>query len=354
MRDSPPHPIRRQWLSLALGAGAALAGGAWLPGSAAAATPAAGLAWRERRLQGLGTDLSLRAAHREAAQADAALDAAVAAIRHVERQFSLFDPDSALVRLNRDGHLAHPHPDFVHLMRLAKAISAQSGGSFDVTVQPLWAVWQDAKTQGRLPTRAELTSARARIGWQGVDIRATKVRFLKPGMAATLNGIAQGFAADLATAALRAHGIEHALLDTGEWRALGQSPEAGPWRLGVANPRANDGDTSAHPIAALTLAPDDGWRAVATSSDAHYRFGADDQHHHILDPATGDSPRLLASVTVMAPTCVMADALTKVMFMADLPGALALARRWQVGVLAVDKTGRWAASEGLAGRLSKS
>lgn len=342
--NSPP-PTRRQWLRLSLGAGAGLA-------SMGLGASKRELHWRDRRLQGLGTDLSLRAAHVDAMQAETGLDAAVAAIRHVEQQFSLFDATSALSRLNRDGILKQPHPDFVRLLSMSQQISARSGGSFDVTVQPLWLIWQRAKSEGRLPTSTELTSARSRIGWQFLEVSADKIRFKKPGMALTMNGIAQGFAGDLAAAALRAHGIDNALLDTGEWSALGQSPDAGAWRLGIANPREEQ-----KLIATLALASGQGSagrsHAVATSSDAFYRFGFDDRHHHIFNPKTGDSPTRLASVTVVAPTCTLADALTKVMFMGDMRNALQLAKDWRVEVLAVGKSGRWLASSGLTAMLVK-
>lgn len=358
MLDMSSFPSRRQCLRLALGAGVVLAANAALNGSASAAS---GLVWRARRLQGLGTNLSLRAAHADAGRADAALDAAVTAIRHVERQFSLFDPDSALSRLNRDGVLHNPHPDFLRLLTLARQVSSQSQGRFDVTVQPLWLAWQHAKTQGRLPSKDELNHARTRVGWQALDIGPSRIRFQKPGMAVTLNGIAQGFAGDLASTALRAHGVAHALLDTGEWSLWGQSPEAGPWRLGVADPRSTDkGSDQAKGalIATLTLAVQrskpNSLRALATSSDAHYRFGADDLHHHIFNPKTGHSPTALASVTVLAPTSTMADALTKVLFMSDLKGVLQQAKNWRVDVLAVDKSGRWVASAGLRATIAKS
>lgn len=353
-------PTRRQWLRLSLGAGLGMAGAGL--GAAQIDSNSRDLSWRERRLQGLGTHLHLRAAHADGAQADAGLDAAVAAIRHVERQFSLFDAQSALSCLNRDGVLRQPHPDFVRLVSLAQQISAKSGGAFDVTVQPLWLTWQRAKSEGRLPTATELNLARACIGWQFLQVSTDNIRFKKPGMALTLNGIAQGFAGDLATKALRTHGIDHALLDTGEWSALGHSPDGAAWRLGVADPRDarklvatlaltltdSEGASSGPASTAGTL------RALATSSDAVYRFSADDRHHHIFDPKTGDSPTGLASLTVLAPTCSMADALTKVMFMGDKNRAIQLAKLWRVEVLAVEKSGRWAASPGLAEMVAKS
>ena len=340
---NPANAARRQWLRLCIGLGAGLAA------SASGAKPAA-LVWRERAMVGLGTTLSLRAAHADGAQADAGLDAAVAQIRHVERLMSLFDPQSALSQLNRDGVLRYPHPDFARVLQLAQRVSRQSAGAFDATVQPLWLAWQSAQQAGRLPTQAEIDAARARVGWQNIEVTPRQIRLKQTGMALTLNGIAQGFAGDLAKAALRSHGIRHALLDTGEWSALGNStgqntslgPNPSAWRLGIEDPRK-----AGSLVAKLAL---DG-RAVATSSDAHYRFGQDDVHHHIFNPATGYSPHALASVTVLAPSCALADALTKVMFMGSAQRAMQLAQRWQVDVLAVEKTGQWRASPGLAALL---
>jgi FAD:protein FMN transferase len=324
---------RRQWLRCSLGLGAALAGVGAAPGHASPGH----LRWRERALLGFGTTLWLRAAHREAETVERALDAAVQAIRHVETQMSLFDPASAVSRLNRDGELRAPDADLLQVLRLAQQVAAGSAGAFDITVQPLWLAWAAARRAGRTPTAQELSKARALVGWRDVEVEAARVLLRRPGMAITLNGIAQGYAADLARERLRAHGIEHALLDTGEWAPLGHAPGDLPWRLAVADPR-----NAAQPVAALQAQG----RSVATSSDAHTTFTADLRHHHIFDPHSGESPAQLASVTVLAHSCALADALTKVMFMGGIPDALALAQRWGVDVLAIDKAGRWQASAG--------
>ncbi|MEY3782559.1 MAG: hypothetical protein RIS97_737 [Pseudomonadota bacterium] len=288
------------------------------------------LRWRERLMVGLGTTLSLRAGHASAERADAGLDAAVKAIRHVEQHMSLFIPDSTLCRLNRDGIVLHPDPDLVNVLSIAASVSARSHGAFDVTVQPIWNAWQSAKSMHRLPTPNELKIARDKTGWHNVEISAARIRFLKPNMALTLNGIAQGYASDLARDALRAQGIEHALIDTGEWSTLGHSPESQPWSIGVENPRKLN--------ALVARIMSDG-RAVATSSDAHCSFSSDLKNHHIFDPKTACSPSDIASVTVLAATCTLADALTKVMFMAGTNHVLAIARKWQVDVIVVTKSG---------------
>lgn len=348
-------PARRQWLRCSLGwaaaalpgsrALAAAAAGTGVAAEATAASPPAGAAvapgagapplhWDERALVGFGTTLWLRAAHPDAQRLGQGLDEAVRRLRHIEAQMSLFRPDSALQQLNRDGHLPDPDPDLLRVLRLARAVAQRSQGAFDPSVQPLWAAWQRAHALGRHPDAGELAQARALVGWRGVTVSATGLRLARPGMALTLNGIAQGYAAEAARAVLRRHGIAHALLDTGEWAPMGQAPDGTPWRLGLADPR--------DAARVLTTLLADG-RAIAVSSDAHLRFGPDprdDRAHHLLDPRTGHSPPHLSAVAVLADSPALADALTKVVFMGDAEHALAQARRWRVGVVTVDKRGR--------------
>ena len=324
---------RRQWLHWALGTAGA-AGAATKADTSLAAAPRPGdLVWRERAMLGFGTTLWLRAAHAQAERADLALDETVALLRHLHAQLSLFDSDSALCRLNRQGNLPRPDPDLLAVLQLARQVSARSQGAFDITVQPLWALWQRAHDQGRRPSDAELADMRTRIDWRAVESSADMVTLKRSGMALTLNGIAQGYAAERARALMQRHGIAHALLDTGEWAPMGHSPGGGPWRLGLASPRDSQ--------RILTTLQADG-RGIAVSTDATLRFGTasdDDRDHHILDPRTGRSPPHLSAVAVIADSPALADALTKVMFMGTADQALAQARQWGVDVLTVDKRG---------------
>ncbi|MGB0508368.1 MAG: FAD:protein FMN transferase, partial [Pikeienuella sp.] len=110
-----------------------------------------------------------------------------------EAQFSLFDPDSALSNLNRSGTLTNPAPVFQQLLSAVDPIHNATNGLFDPTVQPLW----QALAEGKDPAEAE-----ALIGWRDVKHGTNQIT-LRHGQALTLNGIAQGFATDLVTAALR-------------------------------------------------------------------------------------------------------------------------------------------------------
>ena len=323
---------RRMFMQMGMGLGGAAA-----LGQAGASAQSADV-WVSRSFNALGTTMRLRLAHRTAEQAETALAAAQADVRRVEDQMSLFRDSSALSELNRQGVLHNPPPELLQVLRIARAVSQRSHGAFDVTVQPLWLAYSAAQEQGRLPDAAEVAQARALTGWRDLHISASEIRLARPGMGVTLNGIAPGFAADLIQSTLRRHGVRQALINTGEWAALGQAEGGRDWILGVDNPR----DASAV-VARLAMQG----RCVATSADDECTFSADHRCHHIMDPRTGYSPPALSSVTVLAPHCVMADAITKVIFMADFATALPLARAWGVDVLVVEKSGRWHATKGL-------
>lgn len=333
-----PLLSRRQCLGWAMGTGLGLGFGLPLVQAADRKTS---LVWRERTLLGFGTTLWLRAGHADGAKLEAALDAAVTVIRDIEHSMSLFDAHSALSTLNRQGQLARPDPHLLAVARLAQHVAQRSAGAFDVTMQPLWDAWARAQGQGqdRVPTNAALRQARAQVGWADFHVHSDALRLTRPGMAVSLNGIAQGYAADQVKKVMQNHGITHALLDTGEWLPMGQGPQANNWRLRPASTVRN--------AQGVALAVVSDGRALATSSDAHTSFSADHRHHHILDPHTGYSPTAWSSVSVVAPSCALADALTKVMFMASLAQALATARAWKVDALWVSKAGHWLTTPGM-------
>lgn len=331
---------RRQFLGASIGIGAAFLVPQTMakPGSLQSAVDSMPRHWQSRPLLGFGTTLSLTVGSDDPNLAERALDLAVADIRLVEAQMSLFNPLSAVSQLNAQGQLRDPHPLLVKVLALAQEVSRKSGGAFDVTVQPLWQAYANAQQQGRLPGAKQVESALAQTGWQHLEVKSDLVQFNRPHMAITLNGIAQGFAADVIRARWRAMGIRHALINTGEWTASGTAQDGQTWRLGIADPR-----DEARMVRNITISG----KCVATSADNQTYFTPDFKNHHIFDPHTGRSPSDAASVTVVAHSAALADALTKVMFVGGMKNALRLASLWSVDVLMIDKAGAWIASPGL-------
>jgi FAD:protein FMN transferase len=320
---------RRRFLFLMGGAGGLAAFGALRP---------RGLDQAQRTSWALGADVTLTALHEDRAVAEGAIDDAFAELHRIEEAMSLYRPHSQLCRLNREGVLDNPDPYLVEVLRAAADMAARSDGAFDATVQPLWQVYAEAKKAGRLPDDDAVRAAARRVDWRKVDVASDRIRFRGEGMAVTLNGIAQGFASDRVGAALRARGVRHALVNTGEFGSLGRKADGTPWTVGIQHPR--------RPDAWLALASLED-RFLSTSGDYATPFSDDLRHHHIFDPRTGLSPTDFSSVTVLARTGMEADALTKVLFVRGPQKGLDLVRATPgADALCVLKDGRTISTDG--------
>ncbi len=267
--------------------------------SRAAASP---LRWRGTAM---GAEASITLYHPDPAAARAVIEAAEAEIARVEAVFSLFRRDSALVRLNRDGRLDRAPPLFLDLLAQARAMAEVSDGAFDVTVQPLWALYSrhfarmDADPAG--PPADAMARAAAAVGWRDLIGEGDAVWFRRPGMAATFNGIAQGYVTDRVAELMRQAGIIDVLLDLGEFRAMGSHPDGRAWTVGVADPRAPD-----RLLETLELRQG----AVASSGGYGTVFDPAGHFHHLFDPASGRPSPSWAGVTVAAATATRADGLS--------------------------------------------
>lgn len=294
-------PRRRVLRVLACGLGAGLAGAA-----RADVAGAPVLTWQGAAL---GAPASVLLRHAEPARARRAMEDALAEIERLEGEFSLHRADSALSRLNRDGRLARPSLDMRQLLARAMHFGEVTGGAFDVTIQPLWLAVAEALRNGTTPRPRALDAARALVDYRDIAIGAGEIRLARPGMAITLNAIAQGYITDRVSALLADYSFADVLVDAGELRA---GPD--PWQAGLAHP--------GRPAVAATLR--DG--GLATSAGAGSAFTADGRWHHIIDPRTATCPPATRAASVLAGTAAEADALATALVLLPPAAAPALLR----------------------------
>lgn len=240
---------------------------------------------------GFGTTLSLRLVGGTPSQTRHTLRRVEIEIARIEAMASLHR-DSTLTRLNHTGHLARPEGDFVALLGLADRMHHATAGAFDPTVQPLYL----ALAQG-----ADPAEARRHIGWNRITLTPDEIR-LAPGQALTLNGIAQGWAADRIADILHAEGFSNALINMGEIQTLGHRDDGQPWLAQIT-------DTEDHPLTTTGLTE----RALATSSPNGTLIGPG--LPHILGP-DGQAPQW-QTVSVTAPSAAIADALSTAFCLMD-------------------------------------
>lgn len=239
----------------------------------------------------LGAQATLRLAHPDA---KAIAGRVATEIARLEDVFSLYRADSALSRLNRDAGLTAPPFELLECLSLAGQVHSASEGRFDPTIQPLWACHAEAAAAGRIAEPDAIAAARSHVGWPDVTLDPAAIT-LKPGMALTLNGIAQGYIADRIAALLMDEGLSDILIDTGEFRALGSQPDGAAWPVKL------------HAGGRVDLAA----RALATSAPLGTTFDAAETLGHILDPRTGLPVQTKwREISVTADQAALADALS--------------------------------------------
>jgi thiamine biosynthesis lipoprotein len=332
---------RRRFVCLIAGVGtsagtvAALRTG-WEPGNATPLIQRLHLV--SRTSWALGSDVTITLLHHDTAAGETAIGAAFNELNLIEDVMSLYRANSQLCRLNRDGVLDDPHPYFVEVLQAAQEMSRRSQGAFDVTVQPLWSLYATAQRLNQLPSDDEIESARRNVDWRKLQVAQSRIRLDGEGTAVTLNGIAQGFAADRVAAVLGEHGVTHALIDTGEIGAIGTKADGAAWSIGIQHPRDREAFISVAQLAG---------RCLATSGDYETTFSDDHRHHHLFDPRTGRSPRDLSSVSIAANSAIDADALSTAVFVMGAEAGLKLVEQTPgADALLVLKDGRSVATAG--------
>lgn len=327
-------PTRRRFVSIV----ATCAGLAPLTDLCAAPAAAPASVWKGTAMGALA---SMTLIHPDRAKARAQLEACVVELRRLESIFSLYRPDSALSRLNASGELRAPPSELLELLSLGLALSHNSAGAFDPTVQPLYLLYaQHFATPHAAPggpPRQAVARVLQLLGCSAIELRADRIRLRRPGMALTLNGIAQGFITDRVADLLRSAGFTDVLVNLGEARALGHRPDGQTWRAGIADPRQ-----PARMAFELPLGSDRGaLPALATSAGYGTTFGSDPRVHHLLDPHTGRSANHWLQATVAAPRATLADGLSTTLAILPPGRAAALMRSYpSTRAYLVDASGR--------------
>lgn len=257
----------------------------------------------------MGAMASMTLVHPDRGAAGRLIDRCLAEIDRLEAIFSLYRPDSALVRLNAEGVLDHPPLELVEVLSFAGSLARHSDGAFDATVQPLFELYAghfaDPHAGPAGPPPARLAEALELVDHRNVEVASNAIVLRRPGMKLTLNGLAQGYVTDRVAALLASEGFENMLLDLGELRGRGRHPDGRPWQAGIADP-ASPGET----LFTVDLVERVGLPALATSGGYGMHFDPERRYHHLFDPATGRSGTHHASVSVAAPTALLADGLS--------------------------------------------
>ncbi len=253
------------------------------------------------------------------------LDSCFALCADYEQKFSKTIPTSDVGRINAAaGKPVTVSDDTVHLLKKAVYYSELSGGLFDITIEPVTALWDfhsEAAIQNTVtpPDKSSISSALKHVDYHNIQIENNTVTLLDPNASIDLGGIAKGYIADQLKNYLLEHGVRSAIIDLGgNIQTIGSKSDNSPFCIGIRRPFEPSGDL----IASIKIKD----QSIVTSGIYERCFTYQGKlYHHILSPATGFPVESgLNSVSVIAASSADCDALSTICLLLGLDNGMKL------------------------------
>ncbi len=234
-------------------------------------------------------------------------EAILSRLQDFDASLSMFNPNSIISRINRNEEVT-TDTDFETMFALAEEVSALSDGAFDITVAPLVNAWGFGFRNKEFVTFETIDSLLPYVGFANVSLIDHRVHKYHPNIMLDAGAIAKGQGCDVIASLLKDHKCLNFLVDIGgEVVCYGKNAKGGKWKVGIVKP--NDDPTGRQNELQEVIASSD--LCMATSGNYrqfYYENGA--RRSHTIDPRTGyPVEHNLLSATVIAPSCMQADAL---------------------------------------------
>lgn len=244
-------------------------------------------------------------------QALAAIRAVSDRIKDLEQTISSWVPGSDVARLNESAGIRPVliNDDTMEILKLSKVIHKETGGSFDITIGPVWDLWPFAKNLHKnIPTEEEIEEKKELVDASAIvlDEEKSTAYLPKSGMRVNLGAIGKGYAAEMGIRLLRERGIQRAAISAGGDIYLLGKKSSGLWVVDIEHPRW-EGRTLEQ-FSAENI-------SIATSGDAkQFVVRNGKRYGHILNPITGRPVNRCQSVTIVTASSALADAYATAVF----------------------------------------
>jgi thiamine biosynthesis lipoprotein len=283
----------------------------------------------------MGTSVEITVSQVDPKTAEKAVEAAFQEVERINRLMSHYRPDSEVSQVSRHAgeKEVRVSAETLEVIERALYFSRLSGGAFDITIGPVFRLWNFR--EGKIPDGEKLRENLKRVDYRRirVDRSRSTVYLDDPRMELDLGAIAKGYAVDRAGEVLKKRGVENFLVNAGgDLRVAGRKEKEIPWTIGIQHPRLPSD---------LIVKVQSKNAGIATSGDYEKYFLKDgERYHHILVPSSGLPARECQSVTILAPTAMEADALATTVFVLGPGKGFALIEEMpNVHALIVDRRG---------------
>lgn len=275
------------------------------------------------RWRAMGTEYELLLPEGDLGQAESLAGLLRGETLRLERQLSLYLPDSEVCYLNAHAHQqpVRVEPELFQLLQTCKSLYEFTGGAFDPTATPLLRLWGFVDKRYRVPSRDEIESALERVGMDFVllEPEGRWVYYALSGVELSFGAIGKGWAIAQCVRLLREAGVASALVSAGgsTLYALGAPPDADGWRTRL-------------PSGEETLLRDEAL-AVSGDDEQYFEVGGT-RYGHILDPRTGYPAPTRPPVAVIGDDPTLCDALSTALYIEPSLASIARTRCKSVSV----------------------
>ena len=241
-----------------------------------------------------------------------------------DNSLSTHNPNSTISLINRNENL-DTDPCFEMMFATAQEVSELTDGAFDITVAPLVNAWGFGFKNKEKVTQDVIDSLQQFIGYKTVTIQNHKVVKQHPETMLEAAALAKGQSCDMVAQLLESKGIKNYLVDIGgEVVAKGKNAKHKNWQIGISQP-VNDPSGREHGIVKIVSRKN---MCMATSGNyRQYYYEDGERRSHTIDPRTGyPVNHTLLSATIIAPTCMKADAMATACMVLGKDKALELVR----------------------------
>jgi thiamine biosynthesis lipoprotein len=287
----------------------------------------------------------------DAAKTKAAFEAALAEIKRIEALMTTWRPDSEISRINSAAgkSAVQVSDETFAIIKEAVRTSEISEGTFDITFHTLHGLWKfDEDLDPNPPSEAAIKARLPFVGWRNIklDEGAKTVMLTKDKTQIGLGGIAKGYAVDMAVKVLERAGLTSFFVQAGgDLFARGKKPDGTDWQAGIRDPRGPEGKW----FAKMALTD----HAFSTAGDYERAYVVNGKrYHHIIDPRTGHPATACRSVTIWAPTALLADEIDDAVFILGPEKGMKLVESIEgVGAVIVDAKNNVGISKRLQGKI---
>lgn len=228
-------------------------------------------------------------------------------MREFEMSLSPFNKQSIIARINQNDNSVRTDKYFETMYAMAKQVSERTDGAFDITVAPLVNAWGFGFGNRERDKTPDVAAILPYVGFRKIRLENHRLIKNDPRIMLDASAIAKGYSSDIMAQLLEENGCKNYMIEIGgEVKCKGLNPKGEKWKIGINKP-VDDETNTKNEIQSIVAITDVG---LATSGNyRQFYYLGDKKCSHTIDPRTGyPVNHSLLSATVIAPTCMQADA----------------------------------------------